>query len=98
MNSSNSKSSARMLWFMAGDTQGNQVLLVVIASVTSKLNVMYLKSLHGSARLAAPSVALKYLPLQIPVRNWIELDARPHDAVGTIRSRKACFCEAGRNK
>jgi len=38
-----------MLSFMAEHTQGNQVLLVIIASVTSKLNVMYLKSLHGSA-------------------------------------------------
>ena len=87
-----------MLSFVAGHTQGNQVLLDIIANVTSKLNVMYLKSLHGSARLASPSVALKYLPLKIPVRNWIELDARPHDAVGMMRSRKACFCEAGRNK
>ncbi len=84
---------------MAGLAESDEVVLGVVASVTSKLEVVHLESLHAAAKLAAPSVALKHLSVEFPVRCQIEFEARPHahDAVPASCSTKACSCEAGRN-
>jgi hypothetical protein len=47
-----------MGFLMAICAKGNQVLGSVVAQVASRLNVMDLKILHSSARLATPAVSL----------------------------------------
>jgi hypothetical protein len=46
-----------MSFLMAGCAKGNQILGRVIAQSASPLNVMHLKSLGVSTRLATPAVS-----------------------------------------
>ena len=85
---------------MASLAECNEILLVIIACMASKFEVMHLECLHASAKLTAPSVALEHLSVEFAVCSRIELDAgvHAHDALPATSSTKACFCRAGKNR
>ena len=51
-----------MGFLMARRAEGDQIIGLVIAQSTSWLNVMDLKTLHASARLASPSISFQNFP------------------------------------
>ncbi len=85
--------------FVASVAESDQVLLTILADVTSKLKVMHLEFLHAAAELTTPSVPLKNLPMKSAICKRIEFEAGPlaHDAIPATCLKKACLCGAGRN-
>jgi hypothetical protein len=53
---------------MARPAEGDQILCNVIAQSAPRLNVMDLKNLHSSTRLASPAVALQNFPAEMAIR------------------------------
>jgi len=92
-----------MRLFVASGAQGDQVLFLVATQLATILEVMYLQLLHATADLAAPAVALQYLPMQFVVAVRIESKSRGfaadllHEAFWLTRDRKASCCGPGRN-
>jgi len=58
--------------FMALSTKCNQILFMIVARAAAEFEVVDLQVLHAPADLAAPAVALQYLPVKCAVAVWVE--------------------------
>ena len=65
---------------MALDAKSYEILSRIIAQSTSRTNVMDLKSLHASTRLATPAVSLQDFTAELAIGFSIKLQARPFRA------------------
>jgi hypothetical protein len=89
--------------FVAVSAKRDQVLLLVIACLAPKFEVMHLQALHATATLAPPAVALQHLPPQLAVVCRIKSQSRSfpasflHETLRLTSERKASCCETGRN-
>jgi len=68
--------------------QRDDVLRYVIALLTSRLGVMDLQILHGSAHLAFPCITLQDLLAQLLVGAGIQAKSRPFQQSAQIISRQ----------
>lgn len=87
---------------MASVAECNEVVLGIVASETSELEMVHLESAHASAVLTPPSVTLEHFSMQLPVCALIKSPTTfpwrsfAHDATATC-SKKARFWVAERN-
>src|ERR1022692_2914756 len=58
--------------FVAFSAQRDQVVFLIAAGLAAEFEVVHLQVLHATADLAAPSVALQYLPMQVSIARRIE--------------------------
>ncbi len=61
---------------MTIETEGDQVVLTILAGVAAKLFVVNFKVCHRAAKLAAPAVSPQYLLAKFPVIFLFEPDRR----------------------
>ena len=87
---------------MASGADRDQILLGIITQPTARLHMMHLKLSDAPTKLAAPPVALQYLPAQFSIGFWVESQSRAswakrhHEAFRTC-SRNSCCLGCGRN-
>ena len=90
---------ARVAFFAERD----QVLFDIASRMAAEFEVMHLQILHAPADLAAPTVALQYLLMQVMIARRIESQSRVlgwdllHEACPATSERKASCCGLGRN-
>ena len=58
------------------ETEGDQIVLTILAAVAAELFVMNFKVCHRAAELAAPAVSPQYLLAKFPVILLFEPDRR----------------------
>jgi hypothetical protein len=79
--------------------KGHQIIPGIMSEVTPCLDVMYLKVLHSSTLLAAPSVSLENRQAQLTVGFWIKPQSRPLHlhfvAVSHLRVRETLSAVGG---
>src|SRR5437764_19630 len=85
-----SGSSDVMLPKVASTTECYQVLIFILAPMTSKYLVMDFQSLHAPAELASPRIAFKDSESQLLRKRGISLRVPPHFAPGS-QLRSALF-------
>ena len=93
--------------FVAFHAKRDQGLLRVATRVAAEFEMVHLQILHTPAGLAAPTVALQHLPVQISIARRIESQSRVfgwdllHEACPATSERKAsgCCCDrSGRRR
>jgi hypothetical protein len=52
---------------MTSCTKGDQILLNVIAELSSRLDMVNLKTFHPSARLAAPTISFQHFSAKLAI-------------------------------
>jgi len=88
---------------VAFGAQCDEVLFLIATRLAAKSEVVYLQLLHASANLAAPAIALQYLPMQLAIglriqsRSWVLAESLLHDAFRLMSDRKISCCGVGRN-
>ena len=56
------------------ETEGDQIMLTILAGVAAKLFVVNFKVCHRTAELAAPAVSPQYMLAKLPVIFFLEPD------------------------
>ena len=59
---------------MTIETEGDQIMLTILAGVAAKLFVVNFKVCHRTAELAAPAVSPQYMLAKFPVIFFLEPD------------------------
>jgi hypothetical protein len=75
---------------MAADAQGDEIHFAIVTKLTSRAEMVHLEVRCASTVLAAPSIAVKHLAPQFPIRSRAKLEPRPLGARAIHETFRIC--------